>query len=212
MIPAWSHWSDKIVVEVRTFWELSVPYFLWNLDLCVPKKGIARPQSQFSHSCVCERSTVCIPTFVPPIFLQQNRQTRSGEYTLWRKLTGCSGPQPGCQWSNLSWPGIWFTSVGWIKPLANPEFSRDFWKLVFVPIPRSEISKKFYFPSPEYSKRLVVLVPRPEFSGNIPFPSLEVLRNSWHLQARKTASRSIRFTVLLITKLMSYHYTISSDW
>ncbi len=28
-----------------------------NFDLCIPRKGIARPQSQFPHSCVCERST-----------------------------------------------------------------------------------------------------------------------------------------------------------
>jgi hypothetical protein len=27
-----------------------------NLDLCIPRKGIARPQFQFPHSCVCERS------------------------------------------------------------------------------------------------------------------------------------------------------------
>jgi hypothetical protein len=27
-----------------------------NFDLCVPGKGIARPQSQLPHSCVCERS------------------------------------------------------------------------------------------------------------------------------------------------------------
>jgi hypothetical protein len=38
------------------------------------QKGIARPQSQFPHSCVCERSTVHVPTTGPPIFLQQNRQ------------------------------------------------------------------------------------------------------------------------------------------
>jgi hypothetical protein len=27
-----------------------------NFCLCIPRKGIARPQSQFTHSCVCERS------------------------------------------------------------------------------------------------------------------------------------------------------------
>ncbi len=26
-----------------------------NFELCIPRKGIARPQSQFPHSCVCER-------------------------------------------------------------------------------------------------------------------------------------------------------------
>ncbi len=42
-----------------------------NLDLGIPRKGIARPQSQFPHSSVCERSiyTHVRPT---PIFLQQN--------------------------------------------------------------------------------------------------------------------------------------------
>ncbi len=46
-----------------------------NLNLWIPRKGIARPQSQFPHSSVCERSIHYIPTFDPPIFLQQNRQT-----------------------------------------------------------------------------------------------------------------------------------------
>jgi hypothetical protein len=27
-----------------------------NMNLCITQKGIARPQSPFSHSCVCERS------------------------------------------------------------------------------------------------------------------------------------------------------------
>ncbi len=27
-----------------------------NFELCIPRKGIARPESQFPHSCVCERS------------------------------------------------------------------------------------------------------------------------------------------------------------
>ena len=40
------------------------------------------------------------------------------------------GSQPGCQWSNFSWPGILFISVGWIKPCVSPEVSRVFWKLV----------------------------------------------------------------------------------
>ncbi len=39
-----------------------------NFDLCVPRKETAWPQSQFPHSCVCERSiyshdrfTTCFP-------------------------------------------------------------------------------------------------------------------------------------------------------
>jgi hypothetical protein len=38
-----------------------------NLNFCIPGKEIARPRSQFPHSCVCERS-------IFPIFLQQKRQ------------------------------------------------------------------------------------------------------------------------------------------
>jgi hypothetical protein len=44
-----------------------------NLNLYISRKGIAWPHSQFPHFCVCERSYN--PTFGPPIFLQQNRQT-----------------------------------------------------------------------------------------------------------------------------------------
>jgi hypothetical protein len=28
-----------------------------NFDLCIPRKGTPRPQSQFPQSCVCEQST-----------------------------------------------------------------------------------------------------------------------------------------------------------
>jgi hypothetical protein len=40
-----------------------------NLTLCIPKKGIARPQSRFSHSCVCERSIYSHfrPTYFPAV-------------------------------------------------------------------------------------------------------------------------------------------------
>ena len=49
-----------------------------NFDLCIPRKGIARPQSQFPHLCVCERSiyyhvrTIYFPAAV--------LADRSGEY------------------------------------------------------------------------------------------------------------------------------------
>ena len=39
--------------------------------LCVPRKGIARPQSQFTHSCVCERF-IYSHNRVLPILLQEN--------------------------------------------------------------------------------------------------------------------------------------------
>ncbi len=43
--------------------------------LCILFLGIARPQSKFPHSCVCERFILYIPRIGPHIFLQQNRQT-----------------------------------------------------------------------------------------------------------------------------------------
>ncbi len=41
-----------------------------NLNLCILRKGIARPQPLFPHSCVCERSILYISMFGQPIFLQ----------------------------------------------------------------------------------------------------------------------------------------------
>jgi len=37
----------------------------------IPRKGIARPQSQLPHSCVCERFILYIPTIDLPILLQE---------------------------------------------------------------------------------------------------------------------------------------------
>jgi hypothetical protein len=45
---------------------------------CIPRKGFARPQSQFSHSCVRERFVQYIHRIGLHIFLQQNRQTDRG--------------------------------------------------------------------------------------------------------------------------------------
>jgi hypothetical protein len=44
-----------------------------NLDLCILRKGIARPQSQFPHSCFCER--LIYSHLWPTYFHQQNKQT-----------------------------------------------------------------------------------------------------------------------------------------
>jgi hypothetical protein len=43
-------------------------------NLCIPGKGIERPQSQFLHSCVCERF-IDSQNWSNYIWLQQNRQT-----------------------------------------------------------------------------------------------------------------------------------------
>jgi hypothetical protein len=48
------------------------------LDLCIPRKGIAQPQFQFPHSCVCERSLYSHvwPTYFPAA----EQADRSEEY------------------------------------------------------------------------------------------------------------------------------------
>ncbi len=43
------------------------------LKLWIPRKGIARPQSKFPHSCICE-IFIFILTIGPPIFLQQTER------------------------------------------------------------------------------------------------------------------------------------------
>jgi hypothetical protein len=48
-----------------------------NLVLCIPRKGFAQPQSQFFHIHVYVND-LYNPTFGPPVFLQQNRQTDQG--------------------------------------------------------------------------------------------------------------------------------------
>ncbi len=52
--------------------------------LCIPFLGIARPQFQFPHLCVCERFTYS--RIGPHIWLQQNRQTNPGN-TVYKSLT-----------------------------------------------------------------------------------------------------------------------------
>jgi len=68
--------------------------------------------------------------------------------TLIQKWTGCSGLQPGCQWSNFSWPGIWFPSVGWIKPVASPQLFRDFWVLIWCTFSQTGLFQDVPLPQP----------------------------------------------------------------
>ncbi len=67
---------------------------------------------------------------------------------LIQKWTGCSGLQPGCQWSNFSWPGIWFPSVGWIKPVASPELFRDFWVVIWCTFSQTGLFQDVPLPQP----------------------------------------------------------------
>jgi hypothetical protein len=75
----------------------------------IPKKGIARPQSQFPHACVCGRF-LYIPIIGLPILLQEKLYVdRSWEYINRSQTHECenwdctvkkglpfSRPQPGC--------------------------------------------------------------------------------------------------------------------
>ncbi len=49
-----------------------------NFDLCIPRKGTARPQSQFPHSCVCERFIYSHDRYTN--FSAAEYADRSGEY------------------------------------------------------------------------------------------------------------------------------------
>jgi hypothetical protein len=65
------------IVLLRTYCLRYVaPTLQGKSHLCIPFLGIARPQSQFPHSCaVCD---LYIPRICPHISLQQNRQTDPG--------------------------------------------------------------------------------------------------------------------------------------
>jgi hypothetical protein len=60
-----------------------------NLNLCISRNGIARTISPDFHIHV-SASDLFIPTFGPPIFLQQNRQTRSEDYINRSQKHECS--------------------------------------------------------------------------------------------------------------------------
>ncbi len=62
-------------IKFQVFFIAFRPTLQRKSHLCIPRKGIARPQSQFTLSCV---SDLYIPIIGPNIFLQQNRQTDPG--------------------------------------------------------------------------------------------------------------------------------------
>jgi hypothetical protein len=68
--------------------------------------------------------------------------------TLIQKWTCCSGLGPGCQWSNYSWPGIQFPSVAYIKPVASPEFFKDFWVLIWCTFSQTGLFQDVPLPQP----------------------------------------------------------------
>ncbi len=61
--------------------------------LCIPSKGIARPQSQFPHSCAIYKFLGSVHTH---IFLQQNRQTDCGNVLIAPQTHECGNWDWGC--------------------------------------------------------------------------------------------------------------------
>ncbi len=62
-------------LDLQSLFGLHVHTLQQESHLCIPRKGIARPQSQFLHVSV---NDLYIPRIVPHIFLQQNKQTDRG--------------------------------------------------------------------------------------------------------------------------------------
>ncbi len=54
-------------------------------NLWIPGKGIAGPQTQFLHSCVCKRFIYSHAGSGPHIWVQQNRQTNPGNIEISRR-------------------------------------------------------------------------------------------------------------------------------
>ncbi len=48
----------------------------------IPRKGISGPQSQFPHSCVCERIIYSIPTMGLPVLLEEICRLILGIYKI----------------------------------------------------------------------------------------------------------------------------------
>jgi hypothetical protein len=69
-----------------------------NFDLCIPRKGTARPQSQFAHSCVCERFIYFHdrPTYFPAA-------DRSWEYTNCSQIHECRTGNEAAQFNILEY-------------------------------------------------------------------------------------------------------------
>ena len=81
-------WRKKYYLLVYRPDNCDKPTLQQKSHLCIPRKEIARPQSQFPHSCVCVTvSHLYIPRISPHIFLQQNRQTDFGNIYIAHRHT-----------------------------------------------------------------------------------------------------------------------------
>jgi hypothetical protein len=76
-------------------WALLRKSYLWKFETNIPRKGIARAQSQFPQSCVCERFLYSQDWST--YFLQQNRQIDCGN-TVYNSLTDTQ------MWKLWLWP------------------------------------------------------------------------------------------------------------
>ncbi len=52
--------QHRATIKSKPFKRLAFVRTAMNCDFCIPRKGIALPQSQFPHLCVCEQSITCV--------------------------------------------------------------------------------------------------------------------------------------------------------
>ncbi len=70
--------SDSRMPDSPPFYTAKIRVFYRKFEAYIPRKGTARPQSQFLHPYFCVRFTVYIPMIGLHILLQKNRWTDPG--------------------------------------------------------------------------------------------------------------------------------------
>jgi len=93
------------------------------------------------------------------------------------------GSQPGCQWSNFSWPGMPFSSVACINHVASPEFFRDFLVLIWCTFSQAGLFQDVPLPQPGILrvswKFIGCICSQPGIFQDVPLPQPGILRVSW---------------------------------
>ncbi len=92
----WQKWNNcqrQALLEIFIFWGDLVSLLdhtaktqYQKFETIIPRKGTARQQSQFLHSCFCERFILYIRTIGLSILLQANRWTKRGNIKIAQRL------------------------------------------------------------------------------------------------------------------------------